>query len=108
MASNDKSPKLRSLLVDGIRYRTTFTRKFESQKPYEPADARKLIAFIPGTIIDLFVKNGSKVAKDDKLLLLEAMKMKNEILAPMDGVIKSVHVKKGQRVPKQTILIEME
>jgi len=71
-------------------------------------DAKKLIALIPGTIIDLFVKNGSKVSKDDKLLLLEAMKMKNEILAPMDGVIKKVHVKKGQKVPKQTILIEMK
>nr|NQU88849.1 acetyl-CoA carboxylase biotin carboxyl carrier protein subunit [Bacteroidota bacterium] len=108
MASKEESPKLRSLLVDNVLYRTTFTRKYESRKHYEPVDFKKIIAIIPGTIRGVFVKDGAKVSQNDKLLLLEAMKMKNEILAPMDGVIKKVYVKEGQSVSKQTLLIEME
>ena len=104
----EQTPKLRSLVVDDVRYRTTFTKKFEYRKHYEPIDFRKLTAFIPGTIRAVFIKDGAKVSQNDKLLILEAMKMKNEIVAPVDGIIKKVYVKEGQVVPKKALLIEFE
>jgi len=53
---------------------------------------------MPGTILDIAVKPGDKVAKGDQLLALDAMKMKNAIRAPKDGVIASVEVHDSQKV----------
>lgn len=59
-----------------------------------PAGAVKVNAPIPGTILDIKVNQGDQVKCGDILLILEAMKMENEILAPQDGTIASIHVSK--------------
>ncbi|WP_330616518.1 biotin/lipoyl-containing protein [Terrisporobacter sp.] len=53
---------------------------------------------MPGTISDVKVSVGQSVAKGDILLILEAMKMENEILAPADGTVREVNVTKGASV----------
>ncbi len=63
---------------------------------------------IPGLIRALDVEVGSKVAIGDKLLVLEAMKMENEITAPISGTVLSVNVKLGDTVEKGTTLLELE
>ena len=108
MASVDHSSKMRSILIDEVRYRTTFTKKFAERKLFEPEDPKIIKAFIPGTIRKVFVKRRNKVSKNEKLLILEAMKMKNIIVAPMDGVIKEVMVKPGQPVAKNAVLITLK
>ena len=50
---------------------------------------------MPGTINAVKVANGQSVKKGDVLVVLEAMKMENEIMAPRDGVVASVNVTKG-------------
>ncbi len=100
--------KMKSLLVDDVKYRTLLTKKFENRKPYEPKDPKMVLAFIPGTIRKISVHAGDKVKKGDLLLILEAMKMKNRILSPFDATIKVVKVKTGMIVPKNSILIELE
>jgi len=112
MEANQSSPKKRNcyktLVLENIKYKTRFTAKFSNRKKYEPRNPKKLTAFIPGLIKDITVKAGSKVKENDKLLVLEAMKMNNHILAPMDGVVKAVYVKNGDAVPKEGLLIEMK
>lgn len=105
MTSVDHSSKMRSILIDEVRYRTTFTKKFAERKLYEPENPKLIKAFIPGTIRKVYVRKRNKVSKNEKLLILEAMKMKNIIVAPTDGVIKEVLVKTGQSVAKNTVLI---
>ncbi len=105
MASDEHKPKKKSIVIDNVRYRTTFTKKFAERKSYEAPDPRIIKAFIPGTIRKVQVKRGNKVAENDELLVLEAMKMRNIILAPIDGVIKEVLVKVGQSVTKSDVLI---
>ena len=105
MPSEDFNSKMRSIVIDDVRYRTTFTKKYANRKQYEPDNPKVIKAFIPGTIVSVMVKRRHKVNKNDELLVLEAMKMKNVITAPMDGVIKEVHVKIGQQVAKNTPLI---
>lgn len=102
-----KKTSYKSLLIENIKYRTTFTKKFNEKKPYVPKDIKKITAFIPGTIKKIYVKKNKKVKEGDKLLILEAMKMKNDIIAPIDGIIKSINIKEGNRVTKQEILIEI-
>ena len=53
---------------------------------------------MPGTMLAVNVQNGSAVKKGDVLMILEAMKMENEIMAPCDGTIASVSVTKGAAV----------
>lgn len=70
--------------------------------------ADKIIAPMPGLILEINVKTGDEVKENDALLILEAMKMENVISSPRDGTIKSISVKKGDAVDKNLILIEFE
>ena len=62
------------------------------------ANGVKVNAPMPGTILDVKVAQGAAVKKGDVLLILEAMKMENEILAPQDGTVAQVAVSKGASV----------
>ncbi len=68
----------------------------------------KVTAPIPGVILSLKVKVGDTVKKNDLLLVLEAMKMENSILAEKDGVVKAVNVAVGQQVLQDSVMIELE
>ena len=63
---------------------------------------------MPGLILDIAVEVGQEVKEDDSLLVLEAMKMENNITSPRDGVIKAISVNKGDAVDKGALLIEFE
>ena len=62
---------------------------------------------MPGTILAVNVKAGDKVKAGDVLLILEAMKMENEIVAPQDGVVSRVAVTKGASVNTGDLLIAL-
>ena len=61
---------------------------------------------MPGMILEVLVEKGQTVAKGDKLLILEAMKMENIIKSDGDGVIQEVPVEKGMNVEKNQVLIQ--
>ncbi len=69
------------------------------------ADGEKVTAPMPGTILDVKVTQGASVKKGDILLVLEAMKMENEIVAPCDGTVKQVVVAKGASVNSGDALV---
>ena len=62
---------------------------------------------MPGTIVDVKVQSGQKVKSGDVLLILEAMKMENEIMAPHDAVVGSILVTKGQSVESAAPLVSL-
>ena len=63
-----------------------------------PAGGETVTSPMPGTILSVNVQNGAAVKKGDVLMILEAMKMENEIIAPCDGTIASVNVNSGASV----------
>jgi len=63
---------------------------------------------MPGKIVSVAVAEGQEVQPGQVLLILEAMKMQNEIAAPAGGVVKKVHVKPGQNVEGKDVLLEIE
>lgn len=69
-----------------------------------PAGGAKVNAPMPGTILDVKVQNGQRIKKGDLLVILEAMKMENEIYAPCDGTVTSVNVRKGDSVETQALI----
>lgn len=96
------------LIVDDTSYETKLTPKFRRRKPYIPSDPKKIYAFIPGIINKINVYEGQKVNKGQSLLVLEAMKMKNDVNSPLDGRIKVIHVKVQNMVVKGQLLVEFE
>jgi pyruvate carboxylase len=72
------------------------------------ADPLQVAAPIPGLIASLSVSVGSKVAKGDKLFLLEAMKMQTTVYAPMDGIVTELHVTLGDTVESKDLLIKLK
>lgn len=62
---------------------------------------------MPGNILDVRVKPGDSVKAGDTLVVLEAMKMENEISAPQDGTIASVNVAKGDTVGSGDLLCSL-
>ncbi|MCI8590699.1 MAG: acetyl-CoA carboxylase biotin carboxyl carrier protein subunit [Clostridiales bacterium] len=69
-----------------------------------PAGGEKITAPMPGTILAVNVSNGQAVKKGDVLMVLEAMKMENEILSPCDGTVSAVSVQKGSTVETGALL----
>jgi len=99
---------LTSLVIDDTVYTTKLTNKYKMRKPYTVPDPKMVTAFIPGIIREILVKRGQHVNEGDKLLILEAMKMKNTVTAHKTGKVKEVKVKCGDMVLKNQILIELE
>lgn len=64
-----------------------------------------IIAPMPGTILKISVTKGDTVTKGQTLLVLEAMKMENEIQAPSDGVVQGLNVAEGASVNAGDVLI---
>jgi len=91
-----------------MKYRTKITKKFLNRKKYEAPNIKHVKSYIPGTIIKVYSRKGKKVKKGDTLLILEAMKMRNKILMPIDGRIKAIHVKEGEMIPKDFLMVEIE
>jgi glutaconyl-CoA/methylmalonyl-CoA decarboxylase subunit gamma len=76
-------------------------------KKSAPTGAVLISAPMPGTILDIKVTEGDTVKKGDTLLILEAMKMENEITAPQDGTVASVQTSKGSSVNTGDALVSL-
>ena len=71
--------------------------------PKPVANGEKVLSPFPGLIKNLLVANGASVKKDQPILVLEAMKMDNDITAPCDGVV-TFQVAKGANVESDSVL----
>ena len=72
--------------------------------PAASADGQKVLSPMPGTILSVNVSVGSAVKAGEVILILEAMKMENEIVAPCDGTVKQLAVQKGSTVATDALL----
>ncbi len=81
--------------------------KVKQRPKADLTDARQIPAPIPGLIAAISVSVGHKVAKGDKLLMMEAMKMQTTVSAPMDGVVEEVLVALGDTVQSKDLLLKL-
>lgn len=94
--------------VTARKYKTLLTKKYINRKVWFNPSPYEIQSVIPGTIIDIFVKEGEVVAEGEPLLILEAMKMQNRIQMPFTAKIKKINVEIGVRIPKDALMIELE
>lgn len=107
MTTND-SNEMVEFVITARKYNTLLTRKYKMRKFWENPNPMEIFSFIPGTIVEIFVKEGDFVEEGEPLLILEAMKMKNRIDMPFSAKIKKINTKEGEKVPKEFLLIELE
>ena len=72
-----------------------------------PAGATVITCPMPGTIIDIKVAAGQAVAEGQVLVIFEAMKMENEIVAPCAGTVAAINVNKGDSVDSGSVLMSL-
>ena len=76
-------------------------------QPDKFSHAGEIHAQIPGLVSQIFVKKGDKVKVNQKLFILEAMKMENEIDSPVSGTIDHIYCKAGDKVEKGNIIMDI-
>ncbi len=99
--------------IQGETYRITlreeFWAKIAASAPGGPAEGKhELRTPMPGMVVEVRVKLGQKVEKGEPLVVVEAMKMQNEICAPEAGVVREIGVKAQDVVDPSNVLVVME
>jgi pyruvate carboxylase subunit B len=87
--------------------KSTATKSNGSKRP-RPSHNGHVTTAMPGTIVDVLVKTGQKVNAGDPVLVIEAMKMENEIQASVPGTVIAVYVQKGDTVTPDEALVEIQ
>lgn len=101
------SAELARLEIDGVVYSTTVPTR-QARFAFRPIDdGTKVRAIMPGAINEILVSEGDVVEVGTPLLVLEAMKMQNRILAQRSGIVTAIHVTAGVQVAKDHLLIEI-
>ncbi len=109
-----KSQNKYEVLVNNVGYifsvetPISFRRKIFLQKQQPEKEIAQVVAPMPGKIVDIMIEDGAEVKEGDPVLILEAMKMQNEITANKTGKIKHINVKSGDNVNKDDVLIELD
>ena len=112
--SSDSETKSYSLTVNGNQYSVALSDEMDqllSRLGLSDLAGKKvndIKAPMPGLVLKIEVEPGQDVTKGDSLLVLEAMKMENVIKSPGEGKIKSIRVAAGDKVEKNTVLVEFE
>ncbi len=98
--------EVKKLNIDDTLYETEVPDSYGVK--WEPKDIKLITAFIPGTVVEVKTIVGAKVKTGDILLILDAMKMHNELTAPIDGIVEVVAISNGERVEKNQLLIRLK
>jgi geranyl-CoA carboxylase alpha subunit len=93
--------------LDGL-VATVSETTLEISRAQKDSGSTELLAPMNGAIIAVHVKAGGRIARGQRLVVLEAMKMQHEIRAPRDGVVLRVLVEAGQQVATRQLLVELE
>jgi len=103
-----ENPEYVDFAITARKYKTLLTKKYLNRKQWSNPNPYEIQSIIPGTILSIFVKEGDVVEEGAPLLILEAMKMQNRIEMPFTARIKKINVEIGVRIPKESLMIELE
>lgn len=103
-----KEKELVDFVVTARKYQTTLTEKFKNRPVWHKPYMGDVVSHLPGTIMELEVKEGDHVEAGQLLLIHEAMKMLNRVVAPVPGVVTKVNVTIGEHIPKDHLMVRID
>ncbi|HEX3777442.1 MAG TPA: biotin/lipoyl-containing protein [Polyangiaceae bacterium] len=126
--SLEAHPELHTLLVEGrivsvqarereatlaggrfqVRAQSERERAAQRTQLNDARGSKQILAPMPGRIVRVACAPGARVSKGDALVVIEAMKMQNELRAKLDGVVREVRVTTGANVERGAVLVELE
>jgi biotin carboxyl carrier protein len=110
----EKNQNKYTVLVNGVSYSLSietpisYKRKKYLEKTKSKSKTEFVSAPMPGKILDVLIEEGAYVKSGEAILILEAMKMQNEITSPVAGKVIKIMVRKDEIVNKEDILFEIE
>ena len=105
ISGNEKNFEILQIFPDARKYKTTYTTKYRNRKVWKKPDLQEIKSVIPGVVTSFTVKEGDHVQKGEELMIYEAMKMQNIILAPFNGTVEKILVKEREKLAKGVIMI---
>lgn len=110
----EKKQNKYTIMLNGVWHTFTVETPFSAKrkkflKTQEGQSSTATIdAPMPGKIIEILTEEGAEVIGGEPLIILEAMKMQNEITSPIDGIVKKIAIRQNDSVMKDDLLIEIE
>jgi len=110
----EKNQNRYTVMINGVWHSYTvetpisLKRKRYLEQKGDSSSSVSIEAPMPGKIIDILVEEGTEVKEGESIIILEAMKMQNEIASHVSGVVQSISVKKSDSVMKDDVLIEIQ
>jgi biotin carboxyl carrier protein len=109
---NERAGEGQRLFIGGIRYEVSVEdpRSLRSRMRVGLADAgpQRLTASMPGTVVRVLAREGDKISARQGIIVVEAMKMQNEIRSPKEGVLKRILAQDGEKVNAGDVLAIVE
>ena len=109
----EKNQNHYTVMINGVWHSFTvetpisLKRRRYLEKQGDSSSTVSIEAPMPGKIIDILVEDGAKVKEGEPIIILEAMKMQNEIYSHVSGIVTSIAVKKNDLVMKDDVLIDI-
>ncbi len=110
----EKTQNKYTVLINGVSYTfsiespISYKRKKYLEKNKSKSRNELVAAPMPGKIVDVLIEIGDKVKEGESLIILEAMKMQNEIGSPASGTVSKIFIKVGDIVNKEDVLVEIQ
>jgi pyruvate carboxylase subunit B len=95
-------------VVTARKYKTLLTNKYMNRPVWQKHEPGEVISSLPGTVIEVRVKTGERVKEGELIMILEAMKMMNRVVAPVSGIIREVYIKEGDKIGKNHLMIKID
>ena len=108
LAKNESTNFVNVNFQDFIITDSTEKRSVNYNKEHLLDESSDIASPMPGKILKIMVEVGQQISTRDNLIILEAMKMENNIVSPKDGIVKKINFKEGDLVEAGQILLEIE
>ena len=95
-------------VVTARKYKKLLKEQYQKRPMWHKPSAGDVVSHLPGTIIKIMVEEGQAVEAGQLLLIHEAMKMQNRVVAPISGVVVELNVKEGDKITKNHLMVKIE
>ncbi|MEG1543267.1 MAG: biotin/lipoyl-containing protein, partial [Tannerellaceae bacterium] len=105
---DNKEKEYVDFVVTARKYKTLLTKKYLNRPVWKKPYSGDVVAHLPGTVVKIEVKLGQTVEVGQLLMIHQAMKMYNRIVAPVAGVVTELPVNEGDQIAKSTLMVKIE